>query len=318
MCLRVALQAARMVCSQFVPQDDASPTAASGARGGAAAATAPYLYVRISHAALPYIIMQTLELLQMSNKAEFHFNSSLMKSFISDSLLNVPPPHPLSSTLNVDDQVPPPPPSKRRIAAAEAQLQCSAAVAEKVLRLADLRTCNLQTFTTSITRELGLQALLVDVKSRDPELKTKRAKRLIKIIDLQNMVFDHLGPVDSVLPLLQGRAASAAGACHVIFKYDCMLDLPKDGGSKWQGASFQIALATPQSSPIPLSVPVWEDVGGGGIYDVTQQSALVPRDAGKVWSLCARGWWGCCIALQFERLLFERCGLKDCCSSVAV
>jgi hypothetical protein len=287
MCLRVALQAVRIVCSQFMPQDDVSPTAASGARGGASAVSAPYLYVRISHAALPYIIMQTLDLLQISNKAEFYFNSSLMKAFISDSLVNVPPSHPLSANTNVDDENSPPPPSKRRLAAAEAQLQCSAAIAEKVLRLADLRTCNLQTFTTSIMRELGLQALLADVKSRDPELKTKRAKRLIKIIDLQKMVFDHLGPVDSLLPLLQGRAASATGACHVIFKYDCTLDLPRDGGSKWQGVTFQIALATPQSSPIPLSIPVWEDVGGGGIYDVTQQSALAPRDAGKVCSWCA-------------------------------
>jgi hypothetical protein len=284
----VSLHAVRLVCSQFTPLDDSSPTAAAGAhKSAAAAATLPCLYVRIGHAALPYIIIQTLELLQMSDKTEFFFNSSLMKAFISDSLLNAPPPHPSLSKHDDDDAEPPPPPSKRRVVAVEAQLECSAAIAEKVLRLADLRTRNMQTFTTRIMRELGLQALMADVKSRDPELKTKKARKISKIIDLQKIVLDYLGPVDCILPLLQSRVVgSATGTCHVIFKYDCLLDLPKETGCKWQGVTFQIAFAPPQSLSTSLPTPVWEDIGGGGIYDVTQQNVMAARDVGKVRFQC--------------------------------
>jgi hypothetical protein len=272
----------KLLCAFFAPQDDSSPTA-SGAKWAGSSPAAPCLYVRISHAALPYIIMQLLELLQMSDKTEFYFNSSLVKAFLSDAHVNVPAAASLHSSQDDDDAALPPPPSKRRIMAVQAQLECSAAIAEKVLRLADLRHRNLQTFTTSVMRELGLQALLDDVKSRDPELKTKRAKKISKINDLQRMVFQQLDSVDSILPLLQGRTAGVAySACHVIFKYDCWLDLPKGGGVAWQGLTFDIAFSTPQSTSNPKSVPVWGEVGGGGVYDVTQQSTLTSRDAGKV------------------------------------
>jgi hypothetical protein len=291
-CMRVALHAVRLVCVQFLPQDDGSPSAAAASRVAVSSAVvSPTLYVRISHAALPYIIMQMLELLQMSDKSAFYFNSSLMKAYIADSLANAP-----ASTHDDEEASPPPPPSKRRIAAAEAQLECSGAIAEKVLKLADLRSRNLQTFTASIMRELGLQTLLDDVKSRDPELKTKRAKKLSKLNDLQKIVFDQLGPVDSILPLLQGRVVGAvSGMCHVIFKYDCLLDLPKEGSCKWQGVTFQIAFAPPQSASNPLSVHAWEEVGGGGIYVVTQQSSAAPRGVSKVGRSCAML---CCIVLR--------------------
>lgn len=267
-----------------MPQDDVSPTCSSGARGGAAsvAVTSPCLYVRISHAAMPYIILQLLELLQMKDKTEYHFSSSLLKSFLADSLVHCPP-SPSSSSNDDDDTTLPPAPSKRRVALTEAQLECSTAIAEKVLRLADLHNRNLQTFTACVFRELDLDAHLADVKSRDPELRTKRAKKIIKIQALQKMVFQQLESVESILPLLQGRAAAVMpGPFHVIFKYDCLLDLPKGGGGAWQGLTFQIAYAASPSSSAPSSVPVWEEVGGGGIYDVTQHTALTPREVAKV------------------------------------
>lgn len=223
----------------------------------------------------------------MKDKAEFYFNSSLVKAYLSESLMHSPP----SPSSNDDDDAAdllgftsPPPPSKRRIALTEAQLDCSPAIAEKVLRLADLHHRNLQTFTASVMKELDLEAHLVDIKSRDPELRTKRAKKIIKIQALQRMVFQQLESVESLLPLLQIRACSA-GPCHVIFKYDCLLDLPKGGGGAWQGLTFQIAYAAPPSLSGSAPVAVWEDAGGGGIYDVSQQSTLAPRDAVKVWTV---------------------------------
>ncbi len=223
----------------------------------------------------------------MKDKTEFYFNSSLVKSFLIESLVHCPP-SPSSSFEGDDDAASllgfssPPPPSKRRVSLAEAQLECSAGIAEKVLRLADLHSRNLQTFTASVMRELDLEAHLADIKSRDPELRTKRAKKIIKIQSLQKMVFQQLESVESILPVLQNRAlAVMPGFCHMIFKYDCLLDLPKGGGGAWQGLIFQIAFAPP-SSAAAAAIPVWEEVGCGGIYDVSQQTALVPRDAVKV------------------------------------
>ena len=93
---RSTLQAAKLVCAPFAPIEEGSPTAAAAGRWGsnaaaAAAAAAPNLYVRISHAALPYIILQLLELLQMSDKTEFYFNSRQQHP-------PPPPPFPLNLT----------------------------------------------------------------------------------------------------------------------------------------------------------------------------------------------------------------------------
>jgi hypothetical protein len=278
-CLRVALHAARAACALFMPPDDSSPSA-GGSKS--AAAQSACLCVRISHAAVPYIIIQLLELLQMKDKSVYYFNSGLMKAFLSDSLVTCPP-SPTSSMDDDDDAALPPPPSKRRTTTIEVQLECSAGIAEKVLRLADLRNRNLQTFVAAVTRELELEAHLADVKSRDPELRTKRAKKIIKIQALQKMVLQQLECVDSILPLLQSRSTAAMpGACHVTFLYDCLLDLRKGGGGAWQGLTFQIAYATPQSSAAASSAPVWEEVAGGGIYDVSQQTAPAAREMAKV------------------------------------
>jgi hypothetical protein len=270
-----------------MPSDDGSPS--SGGSKNAAAQSA-CLCVRISHAAVPYIIIQLLELLQMKDKSEYYFNSGLMKAFLSDSLVKYPP-SPSSSMDDDDVAALPSLPSKRRTTAIEVQLECSAAIAEKVLRLADLRNRNMQTFVATVTRELDLEAHLADVKSRDPELRTKRAKKIIKIQALQKMVLQQLECVDSILPLLQSRSTTAMpGPCHVTFMYDCLLDLRKGGGGAWQGLTFQIAYATPQSSAAASSAPVWEEVAGGGIYDVSQQTAPAARDMAKVRQFSFLSW----------------------------
>jgi hypothetical protein len=284
-CLRVALHSVKLMCSALIQLDDVCASAVSGGRWrglAAAAASVPCFFIRISHAALPYIIMQVLELLKVSNKTQYYFNSSLMKSFIANSLVNTPPPPPQFSSHDDGEDIPLPPPSKRRLASVQAQLECSPAIAEKILRLADLRHCDLESFTSDLRRELGLEALLADVQSRDPELKTLSAKKISNISALQKMVFQQLQPLDSILPLLHQRSATASGAYHLIFKYDCFLDLPRGLGCAWQGLTFQIAYATPHSSTIPISVPVWEEVGVGGIYDVAQQVVASPRDSALV------------------------------------